>query len=60
MVMEAQRLGLRSVGKGYGWRGLKLYLANTMEEDRVKEEVWEGFIKYIYIRIRVKIKINRS
>ena len=70
MVMEAERLGLRSVGKGDGGeeldvdeRELKLYLANTMEEDGVKEEVWEEyimFIKYIYIRIRVKIKINRS
>ena len=40
MVMEAERLGLRSVGKGDGGeeldveeRELKLYLANTMEED---------------------------
>ena len=52
MVMEAERLGLRSVGKGDGGeeldvdeRELKLYLANTMEEDGVKEEVWEEFIK---------------
>ena len=51
MVMEAERLGLRSVGKGDGGeeldvdeRELKLYLANTMEEDGVKEE----FIKYMY------------
>ena len=35
---------------------MKLYLANTMEEDGVKEDVWEEFIKYIYIRIRVKNK----
>ena len=55
MVMEAERLGLRSVGKGDGGeeldvdeRELKLYLANTMEEDGVKEEVWEEFIKYMY------------
>ena len=27
---------------------MKLYLANTMEEDGVKEEVWEEFIKYMY------------
>ena len=54
MVMDAERLGLRSVGKGDGGeeldvdeRELKLYLANTMEEDGVKEEVWEEYIKYI-------------
>ena len=51
MVMEAERLGLRSVGKGDGGeeldvdeRELKLYLANTMEEDEVKEEGWKEFI----------------
>ena len=63
MVMEAERLGLRSVGKGDGGeeldvdeRELKLYLANTMEEDGVKEEVWEGFIKYIYYKNKSKNK----
>ena len=46
---------IRSVGKGDGGeeldvdeRELKLYLANTMEEDGVKEEVCKEFIRYIY------------
>ena len=58
MVMEAEGDGGEELDVDE--RELKLYLANTMEEDGVREEVWEEFIKYIYIRIRVKIKINRS